>query len=62
MSILKRNALFLAGLGLIALAGQAWSQEDLTSGKALFKDRCVDCHRTNGEALPPPSQPLRPAP
>lgn len=53
MSAPKRNALILVGLGLLALAGQAFSQDAAPAGQALFEDNCADCHRTNGEGLPP---------
>lgn len=53
MASRKRNALILAGLGLVALAGQALAQGAAPSGQALFEDRCADCHRVNGEGLPP---------
>jgi mono/diheme cytochrome c family protein len=58
MSTPKRNALILAGLGLLALAGQAWSQGAAPAGQALFEDRCADCHRVSGEGLPPTFPPL----
>jgi mono/diheme cytochrome c family protein len=48
-----RFAFILAGLGLMTLAGQAWSQGNAPAGQALFEDRCADCHRVSGEGLPP---------
>ncbi len=52
MSHWQRGLLILVGLGLMALAGQAFAQGGV-SGQNLFTDRCADCHRTNGEGLPP---------
>jgi cytochrome c6 len=40
----------LLTLGATALLGQG---DPLAEGRELFESVCADCHRTNGEGLPP---------
>jgi mono/diheme cytochrome c family protein len=53
MNTRKTTLLVLAGLALISLAGQGLAQDQASQGKALFEDKCADCHRTSGLGLPP---------
>ncbi len=48
-----KTLLFLAGLAL--LCGSAWAQPPadlIQQGREVYKDKCADCHRSNGKGLP----------
>ena len=46
---MKKVSFFLAVLGLLALTGSAWANNN---SEALFKEKCGSCHMRGGAAAP----------
>ena len=52
---MRRKKILLIAMTLLSLGGTALQgqSDPLTEGRELFESVCADCHRTNGEGLPP---------